>query len=297
MRIRFAFLLLGSWLMVSCDDAPPSAVITDPLPLPEPSVHIIDTDYHVQFTWGKGTNNDTVTMEIPDDGEEYTEDQYITKMMEYRSEPVKRLNELDPDKVDTVGWHYAPSTIVYPYSYAEFFQPTNGQDVDLPLYEFLPDPYAKPFSGANGEEMEMAYRNIFWITFPWRTLDTIEFWDIADYLSNPAADEGPGMWGRVGNNVESDSLWNDDARNGVVLHYIDEDGNLWESDNPPNFQPFGYFEIDRVTQNFKDERSYFIIEGVMAARLYNDQKEFKELMGGKFKLIAMDDIPLSDQPE
>lgn len=289
MHIRFTFLLALVAVLSGCKDAPPSTVVTDPIPAPVPSPHIIDTYYYVQFTWGRGNRNDTVTMEIPDQGNGWTNDQYVNIVNEEKSEVILRPNELDSTIYDTVGWCYAPQSIMYPYDYAVQFE-----DEDNSIYD-LPEPLKNP--PTSEEDKVSAYNKIFWMSFPWRNKDTIQFWDVADYLSNPYIKEGATVWGRVGNSIPNDSVFNDDQRDGVVLHYIDEEGRLWESDNPPTFQPFGYFEIEERTQNFRNGRSYFEFEGKMAARLYNSVGEFKELKGGIFRVMIMDDITLSDQPK
>lgn len=295
-QILAAAIVLLS-LLNGCKDPAPAEVVLNPIPEPEPSRHIIDTYYYVQFLWGRGDRVDTTTFEIPDEGESIDDIEYINLVKELRSEPVLEPNELDSTVYDTVGWHYSSATILYPFSYAKHYPeelPDNDDNVILrsELHDPLDLPGTLPVEG-----IDSLFTNVFWMSFS-RVEEDIkqQYWDIQDYLLNPYINVGSVKWGRVGNNIVADSLFNSDAREGVVLHYIDDANMLWESDNPPTFQVNSYFEVEEKTQNLRDGQSYFIIEGEMQARLYNQWGESKELRAGKFRLRIIGDIELSEPP-
>lgn len=284
MKSNLLFFAIACFVLASCEDSPPEVL---EVPTPEVPDSKIDQYYYVQFAWGKGQAADTITMEVPDDTTEWVpERDYMNDVLDIRNEVVwdtANAEELDPEEIEKTAWHYAPSSIFYPRDYIELTRTTNGNP--------------------NPEELAEVYNGIFRISFPWYIKkDTIQFWDIQDYLDHPMIAEGDVPWGRVGNNdgasnLGGDSLWNIDGRTGVMMSYLDENGELWESDNDPTFQPFGYFVIRKVITNHRDDVSYNIIEGECAARLYSEQGYYKELRGGKFRVRILNDIELSPQPE
>lgn len=280
MKRNLLFVLLTCLFFVSCKDEPPEVLV---VPTPEVPDTKIDQYFYVKFGWGKTSLNDTIVMEVPDDTIEtewVPERDYMNLVEELRSEPVfdtTNAEILDPEDIEKIAFHYAPSSVFYPRDLIELQRSNANPSV---------------------EELEAVNAGIFTISFPWYVKgDTLPFWDIQDYLDNPSIREDDIPWGRIGNNIDNDSLWNIDGRTGVVISYLDEDGVLWESDNPPTFQPFGYFVIHDVWYNNRDDESYNIIVGECAARLYNDRGEFKELRGGTFRVRILGDIELSPQPE
>jgi len=277
MKVKFFTIALCVLALTACKDDPPPVIIT--VPEPEIPDTRIDQFYYVQFAWGKTSQKDTLTFEVPDDTTTWDlEKDYMNVAMDIRNEVVydtADADELDPPYAKK-GWHYAPTSFFYPRKYVEY----------------LKQPSSNP------EEYQAAYQHIFSISFPWLIKgDTLPFWDIQDYLDNPSIVKGNIPWGRIGNNEPGDTIWNNDARNGVVITYIDENGEMWRTDNPPTFQPFGYFVIKRVSTNTHDSETYNIIEGECAARLYNSLGYQKDLHGGKFRVKILTDIELSPQPE
>jgi len=146
-------------------------------------------------------------------------------------------------------------------------------------------------------ELDLAARDIVTLAFPFSTKDTLAFWDIQDYIDNPSIREDFIRWGRVGNNDIGDTLWNNDAQEGAVISYLDTAGVEWRSDNPPTFQPFGYFRITEVEANLKDYQSYNIITGDFSVRLYNDNREYKDMKNAKFRMRIITDIELGPEPQ
>lgn len=263
--------------LTSCQDDPPPIILT--VPEPEVPDTRIDQFYYVQFAWGKSSLKDTHTFEMPDDTSSWDlEKDYVNYAMEIRNEAAfdtTNADEEDPP-YDTVAWHYAPTSFLYPKKYIEYLKQPGGSE----------------------EEFQEVYKHLFSISFPWiLKQDSLPFWDIQDYLDNPSVKKGNIPWGRIGNNITADTIWNNDAQNGVVISYIDENGELWRSDFPPTFQPFGYFVITSMITNTRDGETYNIIEGECAARLYNSIGYQKELRGGKFRLKILTDIKLSPQPQ
>lgn len=281
MKVKFLTLAVCALALSACKDDPPPVVIT--VPEPEIPDSRIDQYYYVQFAWGKTSQKDTHTYEVPDDTSSWDlEKDYMNIALDIRNEAVlDTANADDLDEGDPIpkdGWHYAPTSFFYPRKYVEYMKDPSG----------------------DAEAYAEAYQNLFSISFPWilkGPADTIQFWDIEDYLENPSIVKGNIPWGRVGNNVFEDSLWNNDAYTGAVITYVDESGEMWRSDNHPTFQPFGYFVIKSIITNDRDKETYSIIEGECAARLYNSIGYYKDLRGGKFRMKILTDIELSPQPE
>lgn len=270
-------LFLASTMLAGCEDPLPE-VVEVPIPKPPVSKHVIDTYFYAQFTWGK--EGDTITLEAPDDTTDLTDFDYHSLVRELKSEPVIDTSDkinIEWPEVDTVGWHYAPAGVMMPNIF-----------VEMNRSEQNPTP----------EEVEAATKNIFTIAFPFEVKgDTLPYWDISDYLDNPSIEKGPVKWGRIGNNVFADTIWNQDVQAGAVVTFVDDRGEVWESDNHPTFQPFGYFQLNKVEFNNRDNRSYGIVTGEFAVRLYNDNGEFKDMRGGQFRIRILGDIELTEQPE
>lgn len=273
---------LKTWpllLLAACKDGQDPVVTI--VPEPVVSDNRIDQFYYVQFAWGKTSLKDTLTFEVPDDTSSWNlQRDYMNLAAETRNEAIvdtSLVGEVDPP-YEKIGWHYAPASFLYPRAYIEYLE--------------------KP--GGNPEEFKKVNKRIFSISFPWvlkGTENASAFWDIEDYLSNPFIAEGNIRWGRVGNNEEDEVIWNNDAQNGVVISYIDENGELWRSDFHPTYQPFGYFNIRKVSINDHDPETYNLIEGECAARLYNAVGYHKDLRGGKFRLKILTDTELGMQPD
>jgi hypothetical protein len=279
LRSVLYFVLVGV-VLSACKDQTPE-ITQNPPPPPEPSIHIIDNYYYAQFTWTK--QGDTHTYEVLDDTLTWTDSSFVNVVYDARSEEVydtvgaaEKL--IEPDKRLKIGWHYAPSTsmitnLLYGYRNAPL-----GEEPAL-------------------EELVDATRDIFTISFPWSNKDTLAFWDIQDYLDHPVVEKGQIKWGRIGNNVLSDTIWNQDAREGVVISYIDTAGVEWRSDFWPTFQPFGYFVITDMQPNLRDGESYDIITGEFAVRLYNKYQQWRDMRYGKFRMRLYSDIELGPEPQ
>jgi hypothetical protein len=278
-------ICLGWVLMmavIACREQPPEVII-DPIMPPEPSIHIIDNYYYVQYTLGR--QRDTFTYEILDDTTQWADTTWYNYVHEVRSDEIYDTvgaEDLeDYDERMKIGYTYAPTTTVLRKRYHEILFP-GAEDP-------IPDP----------EEVEEFNDDYFSLQFPFSDLtDTVAFWDIEDYLNNPSL-EAPGLirWGRVGNNELEDTIWNNDARPGVVISYTDTAGVEWRSDNWPTFQPYGYFKLETIEPNFRDNQSYDIISGEFAARLYNDQQAYIDMYYGRFRLRILGDIELSPEPK
>lgn len=252
---------------------PPEVII---VPDPEPTQHYIDQFYYAQFTWGKST--DTITMQEPLDTSSVDTSRFYQNAYELLSLPIVDTTGVDENTLvkdlDTIGWVYGPSAAMVPFRLEEFLR------------------------GQSDRTLEQVTRNVFRISFPYtQKNDTVPFWDIQDYLDNPSVVEGSINWGRMGNGNPLDTLWFNDHRDGVMISYTDRNGEVWESDNKPTFQPFGYFQIDSVYANFRDGLSYNIVSGQFAARLYNDVGYFKDMKAGKFRMRILTDITLGPKPE
>ena len=274
---KLLILFLVSVTLAGCEDPVP-VVIDVPIVKPPVSKHVIDTYYYVQFAWGK--NQDTITLEVPDDTSDLSDFDYHALVRELKSEPIidttDKIN-IEWPEVDTVGWHYAPGGSLMPDIFVQLMRSEQN---------------------ATPEEAEAATKNIITISFPYEVKgDTLPYWDISDYLVNPSLVKGPVKWGRVGNNIFNDTIWNQDVQAGAMISFIDDQGRVWESDNHPTFQPFGYFELTQVIYNNRDGRSYGIIQGEFAVRLYNELVEYKDMRDGKFRIRILGDIELSPQPE
>lgn len=275
-RIFHISLIVISVLYISsCKPVvePPEVII---VPDPEPTQHFIDQFYYAQFTWGKIT--DTITMQEPLDTSSVDTSRFYQNSYELLSLPMKDTTGVDKNTLladlDTIGWVYGPSATMVPFRFEEFMR------------------------GNSDRTLPQVSKNIFRISFPYvQHHDTVPFWDIQDYLDNPSIVEGPINWGRIGNGNPLDTIWFNDQRNGVMISYTDNNGEVWESDNKPTFQPFGYFQIDSVYANFRDGLSYNIISGRFAARLYNSVGYFKDMKGGKFRMKILTDITLGPKPE
>lgn len=275
-RILQAFALIAYLNSCKPPVEPPDVII---VPDPEPTIHFIDQFYYAQFTWGKVT--DTITIQEYTDTSLTASDTNSFYQLSYELQSLPMIdttgvdNNTDVKDLDTIGWVYAPSACMFPYYYVQY-QKGNATD--------------RTFDQVN--------KNVFRISFPYvQKKDTLPFWDIQDYLDNPSIVEGAINWGRVGNDSPADSLWNVDARNGVMISYTDHRGETWESDNKPTFQPFGYFQIDSVYANRRDELSYNIIVGRFAARLYNSVGYYKDMKNGKFRMKILTDIELGPKPQ
>lgn len=285
-----ALISASACSLVGCNDDPPIVIIVPPSETPKSR---IDQYFYAQFQWGKAAFKDTITMEVPDDTSSLTKDDkwdlltdFYNVPSEIKNEPILDTAEADiADYLYRVGWHYAPST--------SFFTRKSFLVYD----QESPAP----------EDITGAYKNIFTISFPWKrelenlAVDTLPFWDIQDYMSNPSIHVGDIKWGRVGNNIFSDSLWNNDAYTGVVVSYVDSSGTLWSTDLPPTWQdgsPPSYFQIKKLYRNDKDLESYYIMEVEFTARLYNKSGAQRLAAGGRARMkILTTDIELGPQPE
>lgn len=251
------------------------------VPDPEPTEHFIDQYYYAQFTWGRGTNNDTVTMQEPIDTSIVDDTtRFYQNSFELLSVPMKDTTEVDEDTdledLDTIGWVYAPSAAMHPFRLEEF-------------------------NRGNSDRTEaQVTKDVFRISFPVREFnDTVPYWDIQDYIDNPSVRVGNINWGRIGEEMKADTffMFYNDHRDGVMISYTDERGEVWESDNNPTFQPFGYFQIDSLYVNNRDQITYNIMVGQFAARLYNDVGYYKDMRAGKFRMKIFTDIPLGPKPK
>lgn len=300
MKHQFIVLLLAMGVLVGCEDEPPVVIVVPPSETP---VDVIDQYYYVQFGWGKPSKGDTVTMEVPDDtlGTDSTayewsmKKDYMQWSFDLRNEKIidtTNAEELDNHKA--VGYHYAPATFLYRRELHEYLKEKHPQ-APLSFETYLQEEMFNPLDEA---ELEV-FKSIFHISFPWKiTSDTLPFWDIQDYLDNPAVRRGAVNWGRVGNNnLIEDTIWNNDAYTGVVLSYIDENHEEWRTDNPPTFQDGSYFVIKDKQVNTYDHQTYYIITGEFQANLYNNRGEYKQAKGGKFQLRILTDVELGEQPE
>ena len=268
-------------LLWSCEDQTPNLPDIS-VPPPEPSIHIIDNDLYVQFTLGKQA--DTMTYEVLDDSTQWQPTDFINLVGDARNEEVfdtagSSVDQLFPPFAK-FGWHYAPYTTMITKEYHDLLLDVSDPSVVV-------DPI----------ELDLAARDIVTLYFPFSKTDTFAFWDIQDYIDNPSIREDLIRWGRVGNNSIGDTLWNNDAQEGAVVSYIDTAGVEWRSDNPPTFQPFGYFRISNVEANLNDYQSYTIITGDFSVRLYNDNKEARDMKNAKFKLRIVSDIELGPEPQ
>lgn len=266
-------------LLMACVDQTPE-VIKNPLPPKKPSDHILNEYFYVQFAVNR--ESDTVTYEVLDDTNSWEDSNYVNVVMEVRNEPMldttgKAAEEIE-EPVLRAGWHYAPGTSMIKKKLYDY---NTSDEIELDI-----------------EELEALNGHIFTMYFPYLIKgDTFGFWDFEDYVNNPSVKEGDVKWGRVGNNIYNDSVWNTDAQNGVVITYIDTAGVEWRSDNHPTFQPFGYFVLDEVIPNLRDGYSYNIIRGRFAVRLYNQFGEIKDFRGGQFRMRIFDDIELAEEPQ
>ena len=265
----------------SCKDQTPNLPDIS-VPPPEPSIHIIDNDLYFQFTWGKPA--DTMTYEVLDDSTSWQDSNFVNLAGDVRNEEVfdtagSSAEQLFPP-FPKFGWHYAPFTRLVTKKYRDLI-------IDN----------ANPNVIVDQIEIDEAEEDIVTLYFPFSITDTLAFWDIQDYIDNPSIREDFIRWGRVGNNTIGDTLWNNDAQPGAVISYLDTAGVEWRSDNPPTFQPFGYFRISKVEANLKDYESYNFITGDFSVRLYNDKKESKDMKNAKFRLRIISDIELGPEPQ
>jgi hypothetical protein len=321
MRIRLLIFGLLILVLGSCKDKVPQVILVE---YPPVSKNVIDNYYYVQFSWGKVSLKDTVTMEIPDDtlGTDSTqfswdlERDYMQSVYDMRNHPIwdttnAEEEDLPREEILKLGWNYAPTCAFYTRRAYDYF---NGPDINAfvskdnyldNFYTYIinrsyrPEDFdletdTDPASIAENK----AYQNIFFASFPWKDeKDTLPFWDIEDYLYNPSIETGIVRWGRIGTTDLVDSIWNNDVFDGVVLHYRDSEGVVWETDNPPTFQDGSYFKINSKILNRRNGLSYYIIEGEFAARFYNDRGEYKQARDGKFRMNILSDIELGAQPE
>lgn len=276
---HIAFFLLLTGVLVSCKDQTPE-VTQNPPPPPVPSPHIIDNEFYVQFTYGKA--GDTMTYEELDDSTLWADSNFVNVVLDIRSEEIfdttgASENQLEPP-YPKIGWHYAPTTMM----------------ISKTLYDYQ---NAEPGEEPAPEDLLDASVDIFSISFPWSTDDTLAVWDVEDYLNHPEVKEGQIRWGRIGNNTFGDTVWNNDARDGVVISFIDTAGMEWRSDFKPTFQPYGYFVVSSQTPNLEDGKSYDIIDGEFAVRLYNKFQQWKDVRYGKFRMRLYDDIEYSPEPK
>lgn len=319
-----ASLILAAFSFVSCDDKPPETIIVPPSETPRSK---IDNYYYVKFGWGKASNGDTITMEVPDlityadstinyDSLDPRLD-YFMEVFDFKNEVVLDTTAAElleeGEKPMKIHWHYAPTVALFNYTTRDFID-EDDNDKEDPYWEFLNDPYKldlrekilnpgfDPYKvdPEDTDEEAEAYKNIFFMSFPWLVKnDTLGFWDIAEYLENPSIKMGSVRWGRIGNGLTKDTLWNNDASDGIMIHYRDEKGVVWESDNDPTFQDGSYFVIDKKMHRNSangDGRSYFVIQGQFSAMLYNDRKEGIRATG-EYRVNILDDVELSAQPE
>lgn len=280
--VRKTLVFFACALMLwSCQDQTPNLPDIS-VPAPEPSIHIIDNDYYFQYTWGRQA--DTMTFEVLDDSTQWQPTDFVNVLGDERNEEIfdttgSAAEQLFPP-FPKFGWHYAPYTRLIT---------KNFRDLLLDV--------ADPNIIVDAIELDLAARDIVTLAFPFSTMDTLAFWDIQDYIDNPSIREDFIRWGRVGNNDIGDTLWNNDAQEGAVISYLDTAGVEWRSDNPPTFQPFGYFRITEVEANLKDYQSYNIITGDFSVRLYNDNREYKDMKNAKFRMRIITDIELSPEPQ
>ncbi len=276
---NISIILVVCGLFAACKDQTP-VVIQNPPPPPVPSPHIIDNYYYAQFTYGK--KGDTMTYEVLDDTNAWGDSNFVNVVVDLRNEAVLDTTGASEDQLEPpytkLGWTYAPTTSM----------------ITTQLYDFR---YAPPGEEPSLEELIDATRDIFSISFPWSTEDTLAVWDIDDYLNHPVVKEGQIKWGRIGNNTFNDTVWNNDAREGVVISYIDTAGMEWRSDFWPTFQPYGYFVIEKQQANLSDGESYDIIEGEFAVRLYNKFQQWKDIRYGKFRMRLYSDIEWGPEPQ
>lgn len=276
---KIVILVLAVGMLWSCKDQTP-IVIQEPKPEPVPSIHIIDNYYYAQFTWGKG--GDTHTYEVLDDTLSWADSNFVNVVVDVRNEAINDTTGASEEILEPpflkVGWHYAPTTSMITKKLYDFRNPPIGEEPSL-------------------DELLEATNDIFSISFPWRIKDTIPYWDIEDYLNHPELKVGLVKWGRIGNNAIGDTIWNEDARPGVVISYLDTAGVEWRTDFHPTFQPFGYFVISSFEPNLRDGLSYDIIEGEFAARLYNRYQQYKDVRYGKFRMRIFSDIELGPEPQ
>lgn len=273
---------------------------------------VIDNYYYVQFGWGKSSRGDTVTLEVPDDtlgtdSGAFEWDLDLDCMLtsyEERNEQVldtTNADELDEEDIFPIGYHYSPATFMYPRRLHNFLREDFEEGPTESLFpRYYDDEMFDPEEDEQGDDERKAYVNVFGMHFPLAIDDTLPYWDIQDYLDNPSVQIGDVRWGRVGSSTEhnySDSLWGNDAYNGVVVSYVDENNIEWRSDNPPTFQDGSYFVINKKIVNQRDGRTYFIIEGEFRANLYNKFGEYKQAKGGKFRLPILTDTELGEQPD
>jgi len=270
---RSLFILAGFVAIVGCNPQPP---VVDVIPPPEPTEHFIDQYYYVQFTWGK--NQDTITIQTDGDTLDLNDSTLLNLVFDVRNEPVydSTGNSVDPlePPFPKKDWHYAPSSNFTPYM------------------------LIKSIADGDLDGIDKYGRNIFQLSFPWTVRkDTFGFWDIQDYLNNPSITEGSQKWGRIGNNILGDTIWNQDAQDGAMISYTDTGGVVWESDNHPTFQPFGYFQLDKVQFNSHDGYSYNVVTGQFAVRLYDAFGNSRDMKNGKFRMRILSDIELSEEPK
>lgn len=284
-------------LLVGCTDDPPIVIIVPPQETP---VTLIDNYYYAQFGWGKPSNKDTVTIEVPDDtlGSDTVpfvwdvKRDFMLSAFEMRNEKIIDTTNAEEEDVHLAwGYHYAPAAYFYNRGLYEYLRDANDP-VSFENY-LLGEEYDE-----DKDEERLVYQDVFGVAFPWNIKgDTLPFWDIQDYLDHPKIVKGPVNWGRVGNNKVQDTLWNNDAYTGVVISYVDNDNVEWRTDNPPTFQDGSYFLITDKRINQRDGLTYYIITGEFAANLYNSNGEYKQAKGGKFRLRILTDIELGEQPE
>ncbi len=273
-------LLTCASLFWSCRDQTPNLPDIS-VPPPVPSIHIIDNDLYFQFTWGRQA--DTMTYEVLDDSTLWQPSDYINLVGDVRNEEVfdttgSAAGQLFPP-FPKFGWHYAPLTTLITKNYRDLLRDISNDEA------------------VEQEVLDRAARDIVTLYFPFITSDTLPYWDIQDYIDNPSIREDFIRWGRVGNNILIDTIWNNNAQEGAVVSYIDTAGVEWRSDNPPTFQPFGYFRISKVQPNLKDGQSYNLIKGDFSVRLYNKNRESKDMKNGKFSLRIISDIELGPEPQ
>jgi hypothetical protein len=309
-----------------CKPQPPEVIIVPPEETPR---DLIDNYYFVKFGWGKTSDKDTITIEIPDDTlgsdtmpfEWDLELDYMLTNFDLKHEKIHdttgwsaelewdsgdEFKDLFPDDYNDfrdeaipIGYHYAPATFCYPRGLrGEWVDNSGGSFEEIYPQEVDVNPEA-----TEKDYLQKYYKNIFGIIFPWNIdTDTSAFWDIQDYLDNPSAKIGNQKWGRVGAEEwiyypDTFLMWNNDAYTGVVISFTDDQHIEWRSDNYPTFQDGSYLIITDRILNQRDGLTYFIIEGEFTVNLYNDNGEFKLAKGGKFRLPVLADVPLDPQPE
>src|SRR5690606_33248992 len=137
-----------------------------------------------QFTWGRV--EDTFTLQEPDEliyGVEGLSYDTVWANVFMEAMNVAVIDTMDTDiPIRNKAWLYCPATSFYRGQY---------------LAEVLKkdDPKLGEFNQLLYDSLE---NNSLTISFPYVTDDTLQFWDIKDYIANPTISRGQKNWGRIG---------------------------------------------------------------------------------------------------